>query len=44
MEQIPMVVKNLFPKHEYDALYEHLFNLEKGADWDDEESGEPLAS
>jgi hypothetical protein len=33
-----MIVKNLFPKHEYDALYEHLFNLEKGADWDDEQS------
>ena len=38
METIPYVAKDLFPKDEYDALYEHLFNLEKGADWDDEQS------
>lgn len=38
MTLIPQVTKDLFPKDEYDALYEHLFNLEKGADWDDEQS------
>jgi hypothetical protein len=39
MEQIPIIIKNIFPKDDYDKLYEHLFSLEKAEDWDDEESG-----